>query len=142
MYRSTKEDPRKPLWYDQEYFRVFKEDYDHENASPVLFVGSGLSIGAGFPNWPDLLIRLKKEFDDLVKLKPDFDVSFDDKLEKRKFAEAGEILKKAFADHKVHKTVWRRILHEIFTDSQCIARRPDTLRTLCSLKWKRIITTN
>ena len=142
MYRSTKEDPRKPLWYDQEYFRVFKEDYDHENASPVLFVGSGLSIGAGFPNWPDLLIRLKKEFDDLVKLKPDFDVSFDDKLEKRKFAEAGEILKKAFSDHKVHKTVWRRILHEIFTDSQCIARRPDTLRTLCSLKWKRIITTN
>ena len=142
MYRSPKEDPRKPLWYDQESFKAFKEDYQHENASPVLFVGSGLSIGAGFPNWEELLVRLRREFGDLVKLKPDFDADFNDKLKKRKFDEAGAILKKAFVDQKVHRNLWRSLLHKIFTDSECVARRPDTLKTLCSLKWKRIITTN
>src|SRR5712692_4785278 len=102
MDKSKQEERRKPLWYDQPNFKEFKEGYDAEGARPLLFIGSGLSISAGFPNWPELLRRLRIDANDLVKFSPKFDADFDKKLKGRKYAEAGSILKKAFVDSRIH----------------------------------------
>jgi L-asparaginase/Glu-tRNA(Gln) amidotransferase subunit D len=139
MSRSRREDPRKPLWYDQDNFRQFKQEYDAERAKPLLFIGSGLSISAGFPNWDELLRLLKVEATaDMVKIGSEFD----EKVKRKQYDEAGSILKRAFKQRHTHENEWRRLLDKILNDPSRLERIPDVLMTLCGLRWDRIVTTN
>src|SRR2546430_16043743 len=52
-----------PTWWWQPNFRAFRDAIAGDR-SLLLFVGSGLSVGAGLPNWPGLLLKLAGLYDD------------------------------------------------------------------------------
>jgi hypothetical protein len=139
MTQGKQQDPRTPLWFDQENFSDFKKAFNKERANPLLFIGSGLSISAGFPNWAQLLRTMKKAaVADYVKVGEDFEA----KLKAKAFDQAGSLLKKGFTARHPHANHWRKLLDKIFADPQRVRASSHVVETLCKLPWARIVTTN
>jgi hypothetical protein len=130
---------RIPSWYFNPNFQRFRELYA-ESHSLQLFVGSGLSIGAGYPSWHGLLREIcVKANEYLISLPTQSQSNFNALLKDRRYGEAGDILLDSFGDRK---QAWREVLNTIFADKRRTTAGDVALKALVSLHWSRILTTN
>lgn len=125
-----------PHWYGQTNFEEFYKLYE-KSERVLFFVGSGPSIGAGFPKWRDLLDEIRERAKARrIHLAQDFE----EKLNPEGYAEAGSILKNAFNRPNIrHTDWWREVLNDIFEKKKGPSLVHDAL---VRLRWNKIITTN
>lgn len=152
---------RIPSWWKQPSFLEFKEQYLANRDDALFFLGSGISIQAGLPNWQGLLeyvleqskfylkqpITLKELNDIHKKLTGSDDPSALEKpndifkLDKVLYPEIGSYLKNRL-DEAGSKTHWREILNGLFNDPRYVNNKSDIHEAIASLDWHNIITTN
>jgi hypothetical protein len=123
-----------PIWCRQETFAEFRQAYEKEKESGeiLIFVGSGLSINAGLPNWPTLLNQLASEWGAAHPGSPRR-AKLKKLLEERKYPPAGDLIRKLYPNDLEFRQALRNTLHAA----------PTALHhALESLPWSRIITTN
>jgi hypothetical protein len=134
-------DVRIPAWYTAKSRRDFLAHYRQEHSRLLLFVGSGLSKGAGFPSWEELLRRIPRDCDPAIGIKVDRE--FEDLLEAREYAEAGSWLLRRFQEKgRRYKQAWRGVLDSIFMPETNESIVSPVHELLARLTWDTIITTN
>jgi len=110
----------------------------------LLFIGSGISIWAGLPNWRDLLLRLAADHDHelggtliLDKAKSLLDSSPGNQI---KYQEVGSLIEAAFKSHGPEK--WRKALNAILNNNELMSKQSRIHDCISKAAWHRIITTN
>jgi hypothetical protein len=99
----------------------------------ILFVGSGLSVPAGFPDWPGLIKLLIKEAAGAYPEKADSLKSFATR-------EKDPLLVAEYARSKLGKQPYNQLLQRIFGDSDC---QPQPVhRFIAQTNYRAVITTN
>jgi L-asparaginase/Glu-tRNA(Gln) amidotransferase subunit D len=143
----AKKDRSIPTWLKQSNFRKFRERYlqQDQRTFPALFVGSGVSISAGLPNWLDLLIQLATRHDALyaaAPVLPSVMSHLDAKNSQMEYYEAGSILEKAFLRADESGDSWYRELARILDPEELKDHDSKIHGLIAGLRWRRIITTN
>src|SRR5437763_1500153 len=102
-----------PTWYKQSNFESFRELYSREGQFPLLFVGSGVSIRAGLPNWRDLLLGLAGYHDAIApgrRILPDVATRLDSALpDQTEYYETGSFVEQALTED-LGNDGWRQAL--------------------------------
>jgi L-asparaginase/Glu-tRNA(Gln) amidotransferase subunit D len=130
-----------PTWWRQPNFRSLRDAIGDEQ--PVLlFVGSGLSIGAGLPNWQALLLKLAAIYDAKASksnrsLTADVRSMLSTSGTARKYKEAGSLIERAFIEEN-DKSMMRVALASILSG----ARPSKAHEAIARMRWSKIITTN
>jgi SIR2-like domain/Asparaginase, N-terminal len=158
---------RIPTWWQQPIFKEFRQAYSTNKQDALFFLGSGISIQAGLPNWRELLEGVLEksaehsrpliDVHDLNrlyrKLTEKDDPTFDGgvaPLEKPKdifnigkkyYPEIGSFLKQKL-DESGEEGAWRRILSDILTTPQIGTEKQTIHDAIVSLEWYGIVTTN
>ncbi|HEX8137257.1 MAG TPA: SIR2 family protein [Pyrinomonadaceae bacterium] len=157
---------RLPTWWNQPSFKEFKKLYSEYKEHALFFLGSGISIQAGLPNWRGLLEKILEqsnaylkepisleELDQLYRelkqketgiseaeyppLEKATDI-FD--IDKRFYPEIASFLK-AKIDAGGGQAQWRRILDSILNPEA--ERSGSTIHeAIVTLPWHAIVTTN
>jgi L-asparaginase/Glu-tRNA(Gln) amidotransferase subunit D/NAD-dependent SIR2 family protein deacetylase len=130
-----------PTWWRQPNFRAFRELMTGD-PSLVLFVGSGLSVGAGLPNWRNLLFSLAHEYrarDEKAGSTLEDEVAAKlaaARLTAKDYKAAGSLIERAFLPRgeDALRNALSTLLHDVEPTPAhgAIARLP----------WTKIITTN
>jgi L-asparaginase/Glu-tRNA(Gln) amidotransferase subunit D len=134
-----------PTWYRQSTFLDFRDQYNRENHFPLLFIGSGMSIRAGLPNWRELLYGLAGHHDAaapehriLGQVVERLRTAHSDQT---KLYETGSFIEESFmAD--IGAEGWRQTLQRLIDPPDLQAGDSKVHRSIARLRWRRIITTN
>jgi hypothetical protein len=134
-----------PTWWQQSAFLEFKKQYKQQSA-PLFFIGSGLSIGAGLPNWADLLLKLAQIHDDqtpaATALLPIISRHLQGGVtDHAQYLRAGAELETAFHDD-IGPTAFRNAVNTILNDETQMPTASRTHDAIARLRWSRLITTN
>lgn len=132
-----------PTWWRQPNFRAFREAIAGDR-SLLLFVGSGLSVGAGLPNWPDLLQKLAGVYDEKYEnvVKPRYlldevrPMLTADLHPAEKYKEAGSLIERAYAEKD--QSAMRAALGSILRG----VKPTRAHEAIARMGWSKIITTN
>jgi L-asparaginase/Glu-tRNA(Gln) amidotransferase subunit D len=133
-----------PTWYKQENFRAFHERYRAGDDFPLLFVGSGLSVRAGLPNWRELLQSLAGHHDALAPghriLNEVAQRLESHDVDQTHYYEIGSMLEQAFLED-IGADGWRNALGHLLNGPE-LSKDSEAHRLIAQLRWRRIITTN
>jgi hypothetical protein len=161
---------RIPTWWSQPNFKEFMQLYSAHKKDALFFLGSGISIQAGLPNWRELLEAvLDKSADYLKPLVTMHDLNHlyrkltekDDptlgegaeaapalgkpkdifNIGKKYYPEISSFLKKKLDESGV-EGAWRKVLNEILNNPQTLTNKPTIHDAIVSLEWYGIVTTN
>jgi L-asparaginase/Glu-tRNA(Gln) amidotransferase subunit D len=135
---SLKEVDHAPSWLKQPTFLRFKEAYKNSDR-PLFFIGSGISLWAGLPNWKTLLLGLARDASEALREESIYEET-KSLISSNNFQRAGSRLKAAFAS--IGEDQWRAALTRILNDSQLQKQESRIHDAIVDLNWHRIITTN
>jgi hypothetical protein len=148
-----------PTWWKQSSFIKFINLYKSKKERASFFVGAGLSMQAGLPNWETLLTDVSRQADALLnradlfsRIEEIVDAKGNSSDSERAtehetnnkftlFPTAGSILKKAFKDAGMEHHWWD-LLDSILNDQSRLAEPSISHDLLAKVAWHRIITTN
>jgi len=131
-----------PTWWKQPHMRSFCDLYFAKLAKPVFFVGSGLSLNAGLPNWATLLTQLAKLIGDDLH-----DPALAERVEshlvrkKKEYHAAGALLKLE-AGKSESKDLWRKSLAACLNPPSVLNSPSLVHNALAKLRCEGIVTTN
>jgi|GEM_PF-3221490 len=131
-----------PTWWQQTAFLEFRNLYILKKKNPLFFIGSGLSIGAGLPNWRTLLLTLAQMHDEEApssapiysKVASRVNQSVKDQTN---YLQAGTDIEEAFG-----RESFRKAINSILNDETRLPKSSSTHDAIAALRWSRIITTN
>lgn len=134
-----------PTWWRQSAFLEFKQHYIKKK-TPLFFIGSGLSIGAGLPTWRELLLKLAQIHDDqapasraiLPVITPRVSKTTVDQTQ---YLLAGTDIQNAFRSD-VGADACRNAINSLLNDETRLAKTSPAHEIIATLRWSRIITTN
>ena len=161
---------RIPTWWSQPIFKEFKELYSANKKDALFFLGSGISIQAGLPNWRGLLEAVLDKSADYLKplvtmhdlnhlyrkLTEKDDPTFGEGAEaaaalskpkdifnigKKYYPEISSFLKNKLEESGV-EGAWRKVLNEVLNNPQTLTKKPTIHDAIVSLEWYGIVTTN
>ncbi|MEA2338586.1 MAG: hypothetical protein QOE82_2593, partial [Thermoanaerobaculia bacterium] len=135
-----------PTWWRQTAFLEFKNLYVAKKKNPLFFVGSGLSIGAGLPNWRTLLLTLAQMHDEEAPGAKAIHAEVAARVnqsakDQTHYLQAGMEIETAFAQD-IPGESFRKAINSILNDETRLPKLSPTHDTIATLRWSRIITTN
>lgn len=127
-----------PSWWRQPTFLRFKEAYKNSER-PLFFIGSGISLWAGLPNWKTLLLQLAGDAREALREESIYK-EIEVLIAGNNFQQAGSRLKAAFTS--MGEEQWRQALNRILNDPTLREQESRIHDGIIDLNWHRIVTTN